>query len=92
MRTLAMGMRTATDECYAALLISLEFYVMVDDAFKLLEYQTLPKRRTWTPEEIQDIDRLRQRGVKWNEIADMFCVSSKSVTKIYHTSKSKGMI
>ena len=92
MRTLAMGMRTSTDECYAALLISLELYVMVDDAFKLLGGKALPKRRTWTPEEIQDIDRLRQRGVKWNEIADMFCVSSKAVTKIYHTSKSKGVI
>lgn len=79
-----------TIEGYMALCICILCNVSPDVAFRC--YETGRANVTWTCEDMQEITKLRERGLQWKEIADLLGADEKRIMKIYSYYKKKGMV
>ena len=79
-----------TIEGYMALCICILCNVPPDVAFRC--YETGRANVTWTCEDMQEITKLRERGLQWKEIADLLGADEKRIMKIYSYYKKKVMV
>lgn len=81
------------DGIAALLLVILGDYT-TEEAFAIVEGRKTKgrKRRAWTREELDDITKLREEGVTWKEIADMFGVGKNGVCSLWHKHRERGTL
>lgn len=80
------------NEGYEALLIAIICEVTTEDAFLMLRGKRSRRNHKWTPEEMEDIKALRERGVQWAEIGSMYGVRWQTVAKRFSHYKNVGRI
>lgn len=75
-----------TDENYAALAISVLRNVPVEAAFRMLDLEHRNgerKNRTWSQKDIDYIEKMREQGIIWRDIALQFNMQKNSLIRIY---------
>ena len=70
-------------EGYMALLVSILKNVPIEKAFRMLNGD-IRKNRRWTPDDILQVQMMRQEGMRWQDIAKVFGVTETVACKMYH--------
>ena len=72
---------------WSALLIAIFQEIEPNKALQMVGISVKDKtdnKRKWTAEDIEDIAKLREQGLKWNEIAQIFCTTELNIKNTYH--------
>ena len=75
-------------EGYMALLVSILKNVPTERAFRMLNGD-IRKNRQWTPDDILQVQMMRQEGMRWKDIAKAFGVTETQACKMYHQHRRK---
>lgn len=71
-----------------ALLVSILKNVPTEKAFRMLNGD-IGKNRKWTPDDILQVQMMRQEGVRWKDIAKIFKVSENAMRSVYNQSMKR---
>lgn len=74
---------------WCALAISILKCVPPDQALKWFETGKKPSRK-WTDRDIKNVTALRGKGLKWQEIADMYGVAASTLMHVYRYRTRQG--
>lgn len=77
-----------TADGWMALCISVLRGVPPDEAFKMLE-DPRRKKIKWTPEMFGEVEEMREQGMTWGEIAELYNVHKTSICRLYNRYKGK---
>lgn len=77
-----------TADGWMALAISILRGVPHDEAFRMLDDPTRRNLR-WTPELLAEVEEMREEGMTWDDIAEVYQVHKAGICRAYHRYKGR---
>lgn len=77
-----------TADGWMALAISILRGVPHDEAFRMLDDPTRRNLR-WTPEFLAEVEEMREAGMTWDEISEVYHVHKAGICRAYHRYKGR---
>lgn len=71
-------------ENYMALAVSILGNCPPDTAFRRLENGVSYEKHKWSWEDVDDIQKYRDQGLKWKDIAEIYDISASALHKNFH--------